>query len=108
MAHEIKEPDWKLLRELHPIALERFSQRVLDEVAQINSDSAKSCHQRYGEIFGLIKRRDKEMALVFNTLRRSTALIQLAAMQARDLLTQEEFALFSPEACQVVAALLAI
>jgi len=28
MPHEIKEADWKVLRRLHPLALERFSERV--------------------------------------------------------------------------------
>src|SRR5215813_7777767 len=47
MSHEIKESDWKLLRQLHPVALERFCRRILEELERINSDSAKSFHQRY-------------------------------------------------------------
>jgi hypothetical protein len=29
---EIEEPDWKVLRRVHPLALERFCERVLAEI----------------------------------------------------------------------------
>jgi len=47
---EIKEPDWKLLRRVHPLALERFCERVLAEVDRVSHDGATS-HARYLEIF---------------------------------------------------------
>jgi hypothetical protein len=108
MSHKIKESDWKLLRQLHSVALERFCQRILEELERINSDSAKSFHQRYLDIFDVIERRDKEIAQAFNDIRRSTALTQLTAIQSHGLLTKEEFLRFTPETCRVVEALLAI
>ena len=108
MLHEIKESDWKLLRQLHSVALERFCQRILEELERINSDSAKSFHQRYLAIFDVIKRRDKEIAQAFNDMRRSTALTHLTAIRSHGLLTEEEFLRFTPETCRVVEALLAI
>jgi len=97
MSREIKESDWKLLRQLHPVALERFSQRILSEIENINADSAKSFHQRYLDIFKVIGRRDREMAQLFNDLRRSTALFQITLIQSSGLLTEEEFLRFSKE-----------
>jgi hypothetical protein len=38
---EIRESDWKLLRKVHPEALERFCKQILTEVKRINSDGAK-------------------------------------------------------------------
>ncbi len=35
MVHTISEPDWKLYRQLHPIALERFCQRVLSDLERL-------------------------------------------------------------------------
>jgi len=55
MPRAIKESDWKLLRQLHPIALERFSRRILSEIGSINADSAKSFHQRYLDIFEVVE-----------------------------------------------------
>lgn len=92
---DINEADWKILRKLHSDALERFCERILLEVEQIHSDSTKSFHQRYLDIYAAMRKRDKEIALVFNDLRRSTALAQLAGMKSRDLLIEDEFSRFS-------------
>ena len=47
MAREIKESDWKLFRQLHGIALERFSQRVLEEVRLAATDAKDGYHGCY-------------------------------------------------------------
>ncbi|OGT03175.1 MAG: hypothetical protein A2Z65_11465 [Gallionellales bacterium RIFCSPLOWO2_02_58_13] len=106
MPREIKESDWKLLKQLHPVALERFSKRILSEIGSINADSAKGFHQRYLDIFEVIGRRDREMSQLFNDLRRSTALFQIAYIQSRGLLTEEEFSRFSEETRSFVEVML--
>jgi hypothetical protein len=63
-------------------------------------------HARYQELFDLMERRDKELVETFDFLRRSTAIIQLIAIRHRRLLTDEEFARFSPELRDVVHAIL--
>jgi len=103
---EIKESDWKILRQLHSDALERFCRQILLEIERINSDSAKSFHQKYLEIYEVIQRRDKEIAQTFNGLRRSTALTTITAMKARGLLTEDEFLRFSQDTQNVVNLLL--
>jgi len=106
MSHEIKEPDWKLLRQISRVALERLCQRSLEEIDTIGSDSTKTYHQRYLDIFDIIRRRDKEIASAFNDMRRSTALSQLALIYSQGLLTGEEFLRFSQETRSVVEMLL--
>lgn len=106
MLRDIKESDWKLLRQMAPIALERFCQRILGELDRLGSDSTKSYHQRYLAIFKILQRRDKELGQAFDDLRRSTALIQLATLYSHDLLTEEEFLRFSPETRGVIELLL--
>jgi hypothetical protein len=103
---EIKESDWKILRQLKSEALERFCKRVLSEIESINSDSTKSSHQKYLAIYELMQRRDKELALTFDGLRRSTALIQLAAMKSRNLLSEDEFSQFSQETQDISSQIL--
>jgi hypothetical protein len=97
MAQGIREADWKHLRQLYPIALERFCQRVLSEVDGLASETDKSSHERYLTIFKLMKQRDSELGDTFNDLHRSTALRQLACMQFHELLNQDELAGFSAE-----------
>ena len=54
---EIKEPDWKILRQLHKVALERFCERILREVERVNSDHSKSFHEKYLEAWGVYSGR---------------------------------------------------
>ena len=105
---DIKESDWRIFRELHTVALERFCQRVLEQVDRLNADSAKTNHQRYLAIYRYTRECDKDLAFAFNDKRRSTAKLQLARIQFHDLLTAEEFSQFSEEMRAAVEVLLEI
>lgn len=98
MFDEIRESDWKLFRELHPVALARFCEGVLSEITRLAADTTKTPHDRYGEIYQLVRKRDKWLADAFDAKRRSTALLQLSIIRSQGLLTEEEVARFSPEA----------
>jgi hypothetical protein len=97
MSRELKEPDWRLFRQLQRLALERFSQGILDQIAVASTVDSKSYHQRYLDIFNLIQQRNEEMAEAFDNPRRSTAIIQLAVIVSHGWLTQEEFLRFGEE-----------
>jgi len=97
MSLDIKESDWKIFRQVHETALDRFCQKVLSEVTHLTADTGKSNHERYGELYGLIKKRDKEMAHMFDRLSRSNALFQLASMRLHGLVMDDELARFSQE-----------
>jgi hypothetical protein len=56
MTRQIPESDWKIFRQLHPVALERFCERTLSEVGRLASDTGKSAHERYLAVFRLIQR----------------------------------------------------
>jgi hypothetical protein len=102
MTHQISEADWKIFRQLHQVALDRFCERVLAEAAQLASSPGKTAHERYVGLYRLFQRRDRELAELFDDLRRSTALLRLLGIRSQGLLTDEEFARFSPEARAVV------
>jgi hypothetical protein len=103
---DIKESDWKIFKRLREIALERFCERVLDEVGRISSDSTKSRHERYLAIYRFVRERDKEIDPIFDLLRRSTAVRQICAFRSHDLLTAEELRQFSPELVKSVEDIL--
>lgn len=105
MTQGIAESDWKRFRQLHPVALERFCQVILDEIERVNSDSSRSFHQRYLDIYKIIKHRDKEVVYLFNDLRRSSALMHIAAIHGRGLITDAELDGFSQELVHVVKSL---
>ena len=97
MTISISESDWKVFRQLHKIALERFCERTLHELGQLASAPDRGAHERYLAVFKLLQRRDDELAEAFNDMRRSTAWRQLRIIRSLGLLTDEELARFSPE-----------
>jgi hypothetical protein len=96
MTRGFPETDWKLFRKLQAMALERFCERILAEIAELAAKPDQSAHQRYLAIYKRLHERDDELANAFNDSRRSVALQQLACMQSLGLLTPEELAGFSP------------
>jgi hypothetical protein len=105
MSRDIPESDWKVFREVHAAALERFCRRVLGDIERIMSDEARSFHDRYLEIYKLIKRRDHELAHAFNDVRRSTAIFQLAVICSHGLLTPKEKLRFTPGTREAIESL---
>ena len=102
MTRAISEPAWKLFRQLHALALERFC--ALSELSRLASDAGKGAYERYLAVFELLQRRDKALAEAFDDLRRSTAWRQLAVIRSHGLLTDEEFDRFSPQTRAAVQA----
>jgi hypothetical protein len=92
---DIYEPDWKRLRSLKPLALDRFCARVLAECTAVAQDESLSPHERYLQLYDLIRERDRTLGAAFDDLRRSTAIDQLAQMHRLELLSEEEFQRFS-------------
>jgi hypothetical protein len=107
MLDRISEPDWKVFKPLRELALERYCERALAEVERIRANAGKTQHQRYLEIWQILKKWDRELEGIFDYLRRSTALVQLAAFRARGLITDEEFMRFSAPTRDVINAILA-
>jgi hypothetical protein len=92
---DIPEPDWKLLRELKPRALERLCERILAHV-QVNCDvGGETSYQRFLKIFADIQEGNAEIARIFDDLRRSNALRRIALLRAEGLISASEFSRFS-------------
>lgn len=95
MTHSVPESDWKRFRRIHEVALERYCERVLQEVLDIARDRSRSHHQRYLVICRSLRDRDHELASAFDAPRRSRMIMQLAAMHALDLLEPNELGQFT-------------
>ena len=78
MSLDIPETDWKIFRQLRTVALERFCERALAEMAYLASEKVQTSHERYLAIYKQLHSRDKELADAFNGSSRSTASLQLA------------------------------
>lgn len=94
---DIRESDWKHLRQLHPVALERFCSRILSEIESASTDRARTSHERYLSVFQLIQNRDHELGQMFDDPKRSTATSKIFLLRKRGLLTDDEWDGFSDE-----------
>jgi hypothetical protein len=107
MGPQIPEPDWKTLRALQPMLLDRLCAQILDECRAVMDDAGLTPHQRYVETFKLVRRRDEDIAVAFDDMRRSMAILRLTAIRRLGLLTDEEFHRFSLGTRETVDFLLA-
>jgi len=102
MAVKGTESDWKIFKKLHPIALERFCERVLAEVTRLAAQADKSGYERYKAVNRILEKRDEEFGRAFDDLRRSTLLPSLLHMRRLGLVTDEELSRFSPDVRHMV------
>lgn len=93
----IPESDWKRFKDVKAAALERFCERVLQECKEVIEDRGHSAHERYVQLFRLIRERDKELAAAFDYHSRSKVLMQLIAMRQLGVVKDEELEGFSLE-----------
>lgn len=93
----ITEADWKVFRKLHPTLVNRYCERVLLEINRLTTEENNSHHERYLASYETIQKYNGEMARLFDNPRRSSALMQLMAINAQGLLTAEERMLFSDD-----------
>ena len=104
----IPERDWKVLREVQRLALERYCERVLQECASVVGDPDRTAHERYLQLYRLVEKRDRELARAFDDLRRSTATNRLIAMRTLGVVTDEEMERFSEGTRGIVERALSI
>jgi hypothetical protein len=97
VSHGFPEIDWKIFREIRGLALERFCKSVLAELDALVQDESRNHHERYLDVFRLLRDRDDELAHAFNDPRRSRMIVQLSAIHAYDLLEPDELARFTAD-----------
>jgi hypothetical protein len=71
-------------------------------VGCLREDASRSHHERYLDVFRLLRDRDEKLAHAFNDPRRSRMVWQLAAIYRYGLLEQGEFARFTPQTRETI------
>lgn len=95
--YSFPERDWKVYRDLNKVFLNRFCQRILDELVQISQDSGSTPHERYLKVHQHIQKKDRLIAQNFDHVARSSGLDNLCGMRRLGLITEEEFERLTPE-----------
>lgn len=97
------ESDWKILSRLKPLALERLCRRILQEADGILDRAQEGgSHSAYLELYRHIQESDKVVSVCFDKWSRSHALEILINWRSERLVTDEEFATFSPDTRTIV------
>lgn len=98
----IKESDWKYLRSIKDLILNRHCEGILKVIDLILQNRKGEEHKSYIQIYSLAKRKDKEIATTYNDLKRSNALEKICHMRRHFAMTDEEFSKFSDETKDIV------
>ncbi len=107
MTPNLPEPDWKHLSHLKPLALDRLCQRILITSEDIIVRAKEGeYHSAYLELFKRIQTSDKAVSDCFDDWRRSQALLILVNWRRENLISEEEFAVFSAETRKAVESIL--
>lgn len=105
MNDRIKESDWKIFKKLRPLALQRYCERVMWDVDKIIHKEEEDAHERYIEMYKIVRDGDKKLAQMFDGFSRSRALDQLVMYYGNGLLNDEEIAQLSDETRERVLAI---
>jgi hypothetical protein len=107
MPNNLSEPDWKILSRLKPLALDRLCQRILQESGGIITRAQQGRHHdSYLDLYRRIHESDETMSRCFDDFKRSQAIVILTNWRLEKLITEEEFAAFSPDTRALVDMLL--
>ena len=100
----IAEKDWKLLRSMKDAKLNLACEQILGSVGSEIINKGNENHKAYLEVWKKVQAGDDDIAEMFNDLRRSNAVLKLAAWKRHGLLTQSELNEFSEETQSAILA----
>ena len=101
----IAEKDWKLLRSMKDEKLNLACEQILERVGSEINNKGDENHKAYLEVWKKVQSGDNNIAAMFNDLRRSNAIVKLAAWKRNGLLTESELNGFSKETQSAVLAI---
>lgn len=102
MAGGVSEADWKLFRSLREEALEHYCAGVLEELARVCEDRSPSAHERYLEVWSILRERDEVIRRTFDNPRRSTMHVSLAAIDALGLVSSSQLRQMTAETQAII------
>lgn len=98
MNDQINESDWNVFKELYPLALERYYDRVVNELQKIIAEDEINSEDRYHKINKTVQKQDKKLAELFDgAYSRSKAFVHLISYYREGLITKDEVNQLSEE-----------
>jgi len=97
MRRDIPEKDWKKLRSLKDSTLNIACERIFGKIKNLTESRGSDSHKYYLKLWKLMKEEDKDISLMFDDLKRSTAIFKLAMWKKNGILSKESFEELSKE-----------
>jgi len=95
--NSIRESDWRIFRDLHGTLMERFCERVLEDLTRAATNPKQDASERFSAVARLVRERTKDLNDLADH-RRSTAFLIIARMYNREkLFLPGEFERFTQE-----------
>ena len=91
----IPERDWKKIRVMKDGILTVACDRIIIKIEKLMKNKRFTSHEKYLNLWKLMRAEDEEIAIMFDDLKRSNAMSKLASWRRNDLLTEEMFEQFS-------------
>ena len=93
----IKEKDWRKIRALKSEKLNAVCADILYEINQEIANKEEQNHEAYLKVWDIVNTREKDVADMFNHLKKSNAIYKLALWYKNGYLTEKELNEFSEE-----------
>ena len=93
----IPERDWKILRDMKDEKLDIACERIMNKIRAVIDRRDDNGHKKYLSVWKMLRKEDRGISIMFDEVKRSTALFKLAAWQRNNLLTNAEFNRFSEQ-----------
>ena len=90
---------------MKPRVLSDACARILNAVESLVQKRDGGNHEAYLALWGLLKKEDASIALMFDDFKRSTAFFKLAAWHRHGLVSERDLALFTEETQNIIKAI---
>ncbi len=101
----IAEKDWKLLRKMKDEKLNAACEMILTIIHTEITNKGNENHKAYLNVWKIVDSEDRNIAEMFNDLKRSNAVLKLATWKRHGLLSEQEISKFSPETRSTIEAI---
>ena len=93
----IDEKDWKLMRSMKERLLDHACSRILTKIEQLIQNGSDSAHDTYLQVWKTLKSEDKDIAIMFDDLKRSNAILKLAIWKKYGIISDKEMKSFTED-----------
>ena len=89
--NDIREKDWKLVRDLQGDVLNTACDRIMQKVEALAKSRGSENHKSYNKLWKLMEQEDEQISLMLDDFKRSNAVFKLAMWKKNGLISDEVF-----------------